>query len=178
MTSQKLSTGEPFPDLNLNLIDGQESLISKSSGEFTWKLLIVYRGKHCPLCTRYLIELNNILDDLNELDVDVIAVSADSKEKAMAHLAEINPRYDVAYGLTVEQMQKLGLYISGPRNGMNVDAPFAEPGLFVINERNQLQLIDISNVPFARPSLQSILNGLRFLREMTRSFPINGSYAA
>lgn len=178
MTSQKLATGQPIPDTNLTLLNGQTSDISKPSDKFDWKMIVVYRGKHCPLCTRYLAELNALLDEFNLLGVDVVAVSADSKEKATEQLAEINPRYDVAYGLSIEQMQKLGLYISSPRNGMNVDVPFAEPGLFVLNQESNLQLVDISNVPFARPSLQSVLNGLRYLRGMTEPFPVNGSYAA
>lgn len=178
MTSQKLAAGKPFPELNLNLLSGQKTSISQPSDKFDWKLVVIYRGRHCPLCTRYLAELNDLLDGFNKLGVDVVAVSSDNKKKAVEHLEKINPRYDVAYGLSVEQMLELGLYVSSPQNGTNVDAAFSEPGLFVIDENQNLKLVDISNVPFARPDLQSILNGLRFFRGMTEPVPANGSYAA
>jgi alkyl hydroperoxide reductase subunit AhpC len=41
-------------------------------------------------------ELNAALPALKELGVDVIAVSTDSKARAMAHMAEVLPEFDVA----------------------------------------------------------------------------------
>ena len=117
-----------------------------------------------------------MLPDLKALDVDVVAVSADSEARATSHMMEVSPGFDVAYGLTIAQMQELGLYISGARNGTDVEAPFAEPGLFVINENETLQIIDISNVPFARPGLEWIAKGIRFLRGPLKDSPINGTH--
>ena len=74
-------------------------------------------------------------------------------------------------------MRTLGLYVSGPRNGMDVEGPFAEPGLFVVNDQGRLQIVDISNVPFARPSLTSLVKGIRFLRGLSGDFPVNGTHA-
>ena len=92
-------------------------------------------------------------------------------------MTDVVPVFDVAYGLTLEHMQQLGLFISGPRNGMDVEGAFAEPGLFVINQDNILQIADISNVPFARPKLDSLVKGIRFIRGLTETFPTNGTYA-
>lgn len=177
MTSPKLSTGRQFPLIDLPTLSGSTRSLAQPRDGFDWLLTLVYRGKHCPLCTTYLKDLNTALPELRELGVDVVAVSADSEDRAVAQMAEVSPDFDVAFGLTVAQMEDLGLYVSGPRNGMNVDGPFAEPGLFVINEDGALQITDVSNVPFARPSLQSIVKGIRFLRGMTESFPVNGSHA-
>ncbi|WJY21777.1 redoxin domain-containing protein [Fontisubflavum oceani] len=176
MTSPKPLAGSAFPALNIPVLTGGKRALSKPKDGFDWQLIVAYRGKHCPICTRYLQELNAALPGLNAIGVDVIAISADDEDRAGGHMDEVQPLYDVGYDLSVPQMQALGLYISGPRNGMNVERPFAEPGLFVVNAEGDLQLVDISNVPFARPDLQSILRGLTFLRGLTDPFPVNGSY--
>jgi len=177
MTSTKLAAGSAFPAIRLPVLDGGSRALSGPSAGFDWMLVVVYRGRHCPLCTAYLRELNDALNDLNDLGVDVIAVSADSEARARAQMAEVSPKFDVAYGLTIPQMEALGLYVSGPRNGLDVDAPFAEPGLFVVDEAGVLQIVDISNVPFSRPSLEWITKGIGFRRGPMRDAPINGTYA-
>ncbi|MEM9631345.1 MAG: redoxin domain-containing protein [Pseudomonadota bacterium] len=177
MTSPKPKAGKPFPVIDIALLGGGSTSLSDCANGYDWKLIVVYRGKHCPLCTRYLRELNDALPELNQLGVDVIAVSADSEQRATDQIKEVEPDYKVGYGLTVEQMQQLGLYISGKGNGVDVEGPFAEPGLFVVNEAGNLQVVDISNVPFARPNPASIVHGLRFFRSKTEPFPVNGTQA-
>lgn len=183
MTTEKLAAGAPFPALEIAVLGGGTRSLSVPRDGYDWMLTVVYRGKHCPLCAPYLQELKALLPRLNDLGVDVLAVSADSADRAQAHMTDIEPGYDVGYGLTIPQMQQLGLYISGPRNGIDVEAPFAEPGLFVINDQGQLQIIDISNVPFARPSLEWIGKGIQFLRNRpeqdpaAQHTPINGTHA-
>jgi peroxiredoxin len=97
--------------------------------------VIVYRGKHCPICTRYLDTLNELLPKFNELGVDAIAVSADTQERATLQLADIKNDFAVGYDMSIEQMQSLGLYISDPRSDKDSDRPFPEPGLFMITNR-------------------------------------------
>ncbi len=69
-------------------------------------------------------------------------------------------------------MRELGLYVSDPRSPQETDRPFAEPGLFVINTAGLVQIVDISNAPFARPELKSLLQGIRFV--MAKDYPIRG----
>lgn len=174
--THKIAPGKAFPEITLPLLGGGEADISKPSGDHDWKLVVVYRGKHCPLCTNYLAHLNQLRDGFSKIGVDVIAISTDSEARALAQMEDVNPNYPVGYGLTLDQARELGLYISGVRNGMDVEAPFAEPGLFVVNDEGNLQLVDTSNVPFARPDLQSVLNGLTWLRSQTTKFPVNGTH--
>ncbi|MBH0021165.1 AhpC/TSA family protein [Pseudoalteromonas sp. SWXJ133] len=176
MTVSVLQAGQVFPNISISKYGGGTLNIATPVDGFDWKMIIVYRGKHCPLCTRYLQELKQALPEFNLLGVDVIAISADSAERTAIQMSEVNPNFEVGYDLTIEQMKQLGLYISGPRNGMNVERAFAEPGLFVINEEGCLQMVDVSNVPFARPPIASMLMGLKYYRNMTDKFPINGSY--
>lgn len=176
MNRSNLQPGQTFPSIVLPLLGGGETDISKPRGDHDWKLVLVYRGKHCPLCTNYLQELENVREEFSGIGIDIIAVSSDSETRATTHLAEIETQYPVAYGLNLEQMKTLGLYISGPQNGMNVEGPFAEPGLFIINDQGKLQLVDISNVPFSRPNLSNIAGGMKWLRGQTQEFPINGTH--
>ncbi len=113
-----------------------------------------------------------MLGDFQDADIAVFTLSADSKEKAEAEVAECGWKFPVGYGLTVEEMRQLGLYISDPRSPEETDRRFAEPGLFVINPDGNTQIIDISNAPFARPDLESLLKGIQFV--MSNDYPIRG----
>lgn len=67
----------------------------------------------------------------------------------------------------------VGLYVSEPRSPEETDRPFPEPGVLVINPDNQLQIIDVSNAPFARPDLAALRDGLRFIQ--AKDYPIRGT---
>lgn len=170
--TQKLAAGTAFPAMTWPTADGGKVDIAGTSG---WRLLAVYRGKHCPLCKKYFATLDGLLDGFKGAGVSVAAVSADPKEKAEADLAEFKWKFPVGYGMTTEQMKQLGLYISEPRSAQETDRPFAEPGLYVINPEGKVQIIEISNAPFARPDLAGILHGIKVIQE--RNYPIRGTMA-
>ena len=166
----KLEAGSPMPAITLAKAGGGEVPIGNTGG---WQLIVVYRGKHCPICRRYLKSLDGLLEDFGAIGTAVVAVSGDPKEKAESEVAEEAWRFPVAYGLSPDQMHLLGLYISEPRSPEETDRPFPEPGLFAVNPAGQVHIVDISNAPFARPDLQGILNGLKFIQE--RNYPIRGT---
>lgn len=159
---EKLAADAVFPSLPISLLGGGTLDPAAMPG---WRVLIVYRGRHCPLCKAYFKTLNGLLDEFKAADVAVVAVSADPKEKAEDDVASEGWRFPVGYGLTLDQMRMLGLYISTPRGPAETDRPFAEPGLFVINPDNRLQIVSISNAPSARPDLAAILRGIKLARE-------------
>jgi len=169
-TSTKLQAGSPFPAVRWGKIGGG---VIDPKGAQGWRLLVIYRGKHCPLCKKYFKTLDGMLDEFKAANVAVMAVSADPEEKAQIDVAEHQWRFPVGYGLTTDQMRQLGLYISEPRSPQETDRPFAEPGLFVINPEGTVQIVDISNAPFSRPDLAGILHGLKFIQE--KQYPIRGT---
>ncbi|NMU28426.1 redoxin family protein, partial [Vibrio parahaemolyticus] len=116
--------------------------------------------KHCPLCTKYLNELESYKQAFADAGVDILAVSGDSKAQLEGHLEKLEISFPIAYGLTEEQMKTLGLYVSIPRSEQETDHNFAEPGLFVVNEHGDLHVVDISNNPFVRPELGALSGGL------------------
>src|SRR5712664_2050686 len=168
-TSSKLGAGAPFPEYVWPLTTGGDLNVARTPG---WRVLIVYRGKHCPRCTTYFKTLDGLLEGFKAAGISVAAVSADPAEKANASVTENGWRFPVAYGLTMDQMRTLGLYVSEPRSPQETDRPFAEPGLFVVNPEGRVQIADISNAPFARPDLQGVLNGLKFVQE--KKYPMRG----
>ncbi len=169
-TQNKLSAGAEFPALSLPKVGGGEI---KLGGSGAWQMLVVYRGKHCPVCRRYLKVLGELLDGYKAAGVQVAVASGDPKEKAEIEVVEENWRFPVGYDLSVDQMRKLGLYISNPRSPQETDRPFPEPGLFLINPEGRAQIIDISNAPWSRPDLANILGGVKMIQE--RNYPIRGT---
>ena len=73
-------------------------------------------------------------------------------------------------------MQELGLYISIPRSEKETDHNFSEPGLFVVNQDGNIQVIDISNNPFVRPSLPEFVSGINWIRNPENNYPIRGTF--
>ncbi|GAM70759.1 glutamate synthase (NADPH) large chain [Vibrio sp. JCM 19236] len=173
--SVKLKAGQPFPKLEATLLDGSSVELGKPAAGKDWQAVFVYRGKHCPLCTKYLNEIEGYLDAFAEANVDVIAVSGDSKEQLEAHLEKVDVSFPIAYGLTEAQMKELGLYISLPRSEQETDHNFAEPGLFVVNEHGNLHVVDISNNPFVRPELGALTRGLNWIKHPDNNYPIRGT---
>ena len=172
MSPPKLLAGSILPTISLPKVGGGELQIGGAGG---WKMLVVYRGKHCPICRTYLKTLDGLLDRFMEAGTEVAAISADPREKAETEASDENWRFLVGYDLSLDQMRTLGLYISEPRSPQETDRPFPEPALFITNPEGRLQIIDISNAPFARPELNSVLMGLKFVQE--RNYPIRGTLA-
>jgi peroxiredoxin len=161
--STKLKPGTAMPTMKLAKVGGGTAEIGGKRDK--WQAVVVYRGLHCPLCKRYLTTLNSLVEGFHAINAEVIAVSADPKEKAETEKKELDLGFEVAYDLSRDQMRALGLYISDPRSPQETDRPFAEPGLFLVNPAGQAQVIEISNAPFARPDLNGILNGLKMTQE-------------
>lgn len=163
LTAGKFKPGASFPEMTFKAVGGGEISLASESG---WRVLVVYRGKHCPACKRYLARLGELLDDYRTAGISVWTVSADPLEKAQADVEAEGWRFPVGYDLSMDQMRALGLYISEPRSPEETDRPFSEPGIFVINPDGGVQIIDISNVPSARPDLEALLNGINYIIKM------------
>lgn len=176
MKTEKLHAGAEFPPLNA--YDNDEKLvdIGKPTGDSDWQMVVVYRGRHCPLCTKFLNGLAGFRQRLLDIGIDVAAVSADSKEQLSEHREQLDVNFPLFYGLSLEQMQDLGVYVSIPRSAKETDHNFAEPGLFVINGDGSVQVVDISNNPFARPDLEVFVSGLEWIRNPDNNYPIRGTY--
>jgi len=174
MTSKKLTAGTKFPEITVPLVVGGAQKLGGGNDSGRWQLVVVYRGLHCPLCVTYLASLDGLAAEYADMGTDIVAVSGDGLEKATKQVAKGDLKIPVAYGLSIEQMQEMGLYISHPRSPEETDQPFPEPGLFVVRPDGTLQIIDVSNAPFARPDLKMILKGIEFGRD--KGYPVRGTF--
>lgn len=133
-----------------------------------WSLVVVYRGKHCPRCKKYLNILNEMRPKWTDAGFDIMVVSADPVEKAQADLDAFGWDFDLGYDLSEAQMATLGLYVTEPLSAAETDRRFAEPGVFVIRPDGSVLLISISNGPSARPDLTELLDGMIYTKENNR----------
>ncbi|TMO77784.1 thioredoxin peroxidase [Pseudoalteromonas sp. S3776] len=174
MSNVNLQPASVMQPLVVSDLDNNDVNLVDRVSDKPWKMIVVYRGQHCPKCTEQLNELATMHDDFASAGVEVVAVSGDSEEQLKKHLEKIDVNYPLYYNLTMEQMTDLGLYISEPRSDAETDHPFAEPCIIVLNEDNQVQMLDKSNSPFVRPSLKQLLGGIKFSRE--NDYPIRGTF--
>lgn len=54
-----------------------------------WQMVVVYRGKHDPLDLTYLAALQHLMPEFEELNVDVVAVSSDTRNKACSFVDDL-----------------------------------------------------------------------------------------
>lgn len=170
MTHSKPRVGAPVGEITWSLTGGGSVTIGQSKDR--WTMLFVYRGRHCPRCKRFLNKLNAALPAWTNA-MDVVVVSADTRDKAQADADEFDWNFDLAHGLSEAQMRALGLYISDPLSEAETTDRFAEPGAFGIRPDGTLMLVDISNGPAARPDLDELLDGMIFNIENNR--PVRGT---
>jgi len=174
MATKKLSSGRRLPEVTLPLVSGENVTLGQPQKEGNWQLVFIYRGLHCPICRKYLKKLEGLKDKFLATGAEVLAVSGDSEGKAGSMVESAGLSFPVAFGLSIDQMKELGLYISHPRSPQETDRPFAEPGLFAVNAEGKVQLIDISNTPFNRSDLDELLDTVEWIQ--TNNYPIRGTY--
>lgn len=172
--SQKLMPDTQAPALSLPLVGGGTwSLADQTPKNFT--MIIVYRGLHCPVCKSYLGKLNALQDMATEAGVNVVVASMDPEDRAVQAKTDWGlDNIDVAYGMTKDDVKNWGLYFSTAFKDAENDQ-FAEPGLFWVRPDGRLYLIDIANMPWARPDVAFLLSKVQFA--MDNGYPARGTTA-
>lgn len=163
------------PALNVETLQGPWVLSDQTPEHFT--MVVFYRGLHCPLCAKYLKELDKLASDFADAGVSVLALSSDSKERAEQALQDWELKnITLGYGVSVEQAQDWGLHRSAGRGltsiGIEEPAEFSEPGLFLVRPDQTLYWSQVSTMPFARPLFREVLGALSFVVE--KDYPARG----
>ncbi|MDZ4400218.1 peroxiredoxin-like family protein [Hydrogenophaga sp.] len=144
-----------------------------------FSLVIFYRGLHCPICHKYLLELGRLLPEFTKRGVKVIALSSDTEERAQAMADKLNaPDLRVGHSLPLEVARAWGLYISASRGatsiGIEEPALFSEPGVFIVRPDATLYYGAVQSMPFARPHFDELIAALDFA--VAKSYPARGEY--
>ena len=181
MTKQTpLLPREKTPDMDLPLVGGGTwSLAEQSPENFT--MVVVYRGLHCPICSMYLADLNNKIEQFQEKGVNVVIASSDDEARATEAKEKWGlDKLDVAYGLSLDKGREWGLYVSAGvgKTSIGVEEPelFIEPGLFMVRPDQTLYFASVQTMPFARPAFGDILKALDFV--IAKNYPARGEIAA
>lgn len=173
--SMKLMPGTQAPSLSLPLVGGGTWTLADQTPEAV-TMVIVYRGYHCPVCKGFLSEqLDPMIADFEAAGVSTIAISMDGEERATKAKSEWGlSNTPIAYGMTEAQAREWGLYISSTIKEAE-PSTFAEPGTFWVKPDGSLYLIDIANMPFARPDLKLLLSKVP---AVGAGYPARGTKAA
>jgi peroxiredoxin len=167
---------QPVPALEVSLAEGGIWRLADQRPK-TFTMVVFYRGLHCPICSRQLREIEDLLEDFEKRGVEPIAISSDTREAA--EKTKIDWMLDdltVGYGLDFATARRWGLYISEglPKLPPSIPEPalFTEPGLFLVRPDGTLYFASVQTMPFARPSMQAILAGIDFV--LAKDYPARG----
>ena len=130
-----LKSRQAVPALDVETLDGSWSLASQNPENFT--MVVFYRGLHCPICSKYIQELDKLSADFAEMGISILALSGDTKERAEQTKADWNvSNLTLGFGVSTEQARDWGLHRSAGRGltsiGIEEPAEFSEPGLFIV----------------------------------------------
>ncbi len=168
----------PVPRLEIPLLGGGQFELAVAPAP-TFHLLVFYRGLHCPLCAKYLIELERLHGDFVQRGVLPLAISSDTADRAQAMAEKVGAQaLHIAYDLSLATARAWGLTISTSRGktsiGIEEPALFSEPGLFLIKPDGTLYWGSTQTMPFARPHFDEILGAIDFV--VKSNYPARGEY--
>lgn len=169
---------QAVPPLQVQTLDhGSITLSADAAPNFT--LVVFYRGLHCPICLKYLLELGRLQPEFEQRGVKVLALSSDSRERAQAMADKLRaPALRMGYGLSLATARAWGLYISTSRGttSIGIEEPplFSEPGVFIVRPDGTLYYGAVQTMPFARPHFDELLAALDFA--LDKHYPARGEY--
>ncbi|RXG90407.1 peroxiredoxin-like family protein [Bradyrhizobium zhanjiangense] len=167
---------QPVPPLHVDLASGGSfDPASEKPAQFT--LLVFYRGLHCPICKTQLKELESKLDEFDKRGVAVVAISSDTRERALQTTEAWGlTRLRIGYGLDLAVARRWGLFVSSGRGmtsaGVEEPARFSEPALYLIRPDGTLYFGSVQTMPFARPHFSDILAAIDYV--LKNNYPARG----
>jgi peroxiredoxin len=145
----------------------------------TFDLLVFYRGLHCPICAKYLLELERLAPEFASRGVQVVAVSSDDADRAQQMATKVNASgVQFGYSLSLRSAREWGLYISAGRGktsiGIEEPALFSEPAVYLVRPDGTLYYGAVQTMPFARPQFQDLIGAIDFA--VAKDYPARGEY--
>ena len=169
--------GHQVADLALRDDQGESaSLLAVISGKPT--VMVFYRGGWCPFCNFQLGQLQGIQGDLNQLGVQLLAITPDppgalrgvtSKHELQYKLLSDSDMvaaeaFGVAYQLdekTVSRYQKYDIFMSNSGGGPRHQLPV--PAIFMINAQGVVEFTYVNPDPRIRIHPELLLTAARLM---------------
>ena len=168
---KNLKPRKEVPELIVKTTKGLKWNLRDNKPE-NFTMLIFYRGIHCPVCKKYLEELNTKIEDFKDKGVNAICVSSNNEELAQKTVEEWDiDNLNIGYDFSIDDGRKWDLFIS---EGIKDSEPevFLEPALFLIRPDNTLYSASIQSMPFARPDFDDLLKSISFV--LKEDYPARG----
>jgi peroxiredoxin len=168
----------PVPALDLPLTTGERFVLGAPPSE-RFDLLVFYRGLHCPICAKYLIELERLAPEFASRGVNVVAISSDTEERGQEMARKVSASgVRFAHSLPLKSARQWGLYISESRGktsiGIDEPALFSEPAVYLVRPDGTLYYGAVQTMPFARPAFIDLLGAIDFA--ISKDYPARGEY--
>ncbi len=178
MTPTPLMPRQKVPTLNVALTVGGRFELGSAPAE-KFDLLVFYRGLHCPICAKYLLELERLAPEFEKRGVHLVAISSDDANRAQKMADKVSAQsVKFGYGLELSIARQWGLYLSAGRGltsiGIEEPALFSEPGVFLVKPDRTLYYGSTQTMPFARPQFQDLLGAIDFA--IAKDYPARGEY--
>ncbi len=169
----------PVPELRVPTLGHGDFLLTSEAPQ-NFNLVVFYRGLHCPICLKYLLELARLQPEFDKRGVKVIAISSDTRERAQALADKLkSPDLRIGFDLPLAVAREWGLYISTSRGqtsiGIDEPALFSEPGVFIVRPDGTFYYGAVQTMPFARPHFDELLAAIDFA--LAKNYPARGEYA-
>jgi peroxiredoxin len=185
-------TNVPAPALAVATLSGEFFDLTKQNPD-NFTIVVFYRGRHCPICIGQLKEVEASFEQAKKQGMNVIAISMDTKEKALDTVAAVvassstqskdgeekktadisDFSLPIGYGLTEEQARSWGLYLSQGRPNTTEPAVFSEPGIYVMRPDTTVFFAQTQSAPFTRPNFENLLGGLEYT--LRNDYPARGT---
>lgn len=178
MRSSALMPRYPVPALNVALTTGGRFVLGAQPGD-KFDLLVFYRGLHCPICAKYLLELERLAPEFAARGVQVVAISSDDEDRAVQMAAKVGANgLKLGYGLSLRAAREWGVRLSASlgKTSIGIDEPavFSEPGVFIVRPDGTLYYGAVQTMPFARPQFQDLLGAMDFA--ISKNYPARGEF--
>lgn len=150
---KKLSPGDLFPQVTLNVAGGESLRLPKDLST-VWTILLFYRGFWWPYCIRLLAGYEERRDAFSEQGVRIIAAVTDNEERTTSIRQSLG--FDIAHGITREQADLLGSWWFEAMNGI-------QPSEFILTQSGEVVASTYSNSPVGRMDPEETLVYITYL---------------
>lgn len=161
-----LDTGDVFPNLTFNTIDGGQ-IQSATRLRGSWNVILFYRGFWCPFCKNQLKSFQSGLEKLTAEGIGVLAVSVDSLEKSKGTQKETGATFPIAYGLPVKETAEIigAFYDAAPTH----TAPYIHSTGFLVSPEGKVVVSVYSSGAIGRLVWQDVLTMVQYNKKMSKN---------
>ncbi|PFH59215.1 hypothetical protein XA68_12646 [Ophiocordyceps unilateralis] len=168
------SVQKPAPDFTSQaVVAGQFKKISLSDLRGQWVILLFYPLDFTFVCPTEIIEFNDALAKFREINTTVLAISTDSHYSHLAWTERPRSQGGLGKDLQLPLVADKSLRISKSYGVLLEDEGIALRGLFIIDPKGIVRVININDLPVGRSVTETIrlVEAFQFVEEHGEACP-------